>query len=127
MAYIDSTYYTDTFGGQPAASAVELTRLMDRASDMIDVLTDDRAQYYDEYDEATQSAIKKATAYQTEYMVVNGDVYTELPSGSESIGSWSQSGGTSSKADKYSDMTIKILSMTGLCGGALDVGISCGR
>lgn len=128
MSYIDLDYYKTTFVGNDPGDDTELTRYISRASDMIDLYTDFKAQDFDNLETYQQTAIKQATAYQTEYLVENGDVWTESGSAtSEKVGSWSvnKAAGTSGKAQQFSpvaksylmqsDLMQNIIGITGEC------------
>jgi hypothetical protein len=71
MAYIDQEYYTNTFGGI-AIPATDFPALARTASDIID------AAAMRPIVDATDENVKKATAYQTEYLFQQGgtDAYT---------------------------------------------------
>ncbi len=71
MAYIDQTYYTETFGGI-AIPASDFPALARTASDIIDAVA------MRPIVDATDENVMKATAYQTEYLFQQGgaDAYT---------------------------------------------------
>lgn len=114
MPYIDADYYKNTFKGEYPEDEPTLLKLIDRASDKIDELcfllvstelTD--------YHQNIQDLVKKATAYQTEFYVLNGGNEKQ---GVEqvSVGSFSYSGGKSKEKDDTSLTTIKLLNRSGL-------------
>ena len=73
MAYIDSDYYLNTFKGEPVEDP-PLDTYINRASDMIDILTNFLIPCvgFDNLTPFQQDQIKKATAYQVEFYVLNG-------------------------------------------------------
>ena len=77
MAYIDKDYYRNTWKGQAVSDDDELDKLIDRASDIIDFLTMDQIVDITDLTDSDQSAVKKATAAQVEYLVLNPDVHME--------------------------------------------------
>jgi hypothetical protein len=120
MVYITISYYkTDYLGTDPGDDTV-LTRLIARASDMVDLLTARKAQQYDDLYAWQQTAIQKSTAAITEYYVENGDTFNEDNVSSESTGGWSVSlAGGSSK--KLPDMGIAFLEQADLMRANIDV------
>ena len=88
MAYIDSTYYLETYHGVDAGS--DFDRLAERASDDIDMATQYRIVIAD-LAPALLGMVKKAVCAQVEFYIENGDTYNESGSGSESIGKFSHS------------------------------------
>lgn len=96
MAYITIDYYKSDYLGIDPADDTELKRYITRASDYIDLLTDQAIDDPDDLTTAQQKAVKKATAAITEYFVENPDIMNISGGGSESIGSWSSSGAVSS-------------------------------
>jgi len=91
MAYITIDYYKTTYLGNDPGDDTELARLIARAADLVDVMTDNKAQDYDNLPAYQQTAIQKATAYQVEYLVENGDIWADNLTTSEKIGQWSVS------------------------------------
>ena len=95
MAYITLDYYkTDYVGNDPDDDAA-LLRNIARASDMVDLMTDQAFSDITTLETYQQKCVKKATAAFTEYFIENGDVFNEESTASESIGSWSRSSGGS--------------------------------
>jgi len=95
MAYIDKTYYDDTFHGTEIPET-EFTRLADIASDVV----------YDvcilkpKAEDLTDASFKKAVAYQVELLYQQGGIdaivgFSEASQigGSESLGDYSVSAG----------------------------------
>ena len=118
MAYITVEYYKTTFLGTDPGSDSEISRAINRASDIIDLLTGN--QVYDDMDADQQAAMQKATAYQTENLIVNGDTFNEMDNGAEKIGQWSRGGGTGSPR-VISGMARDILGHVGLLFSGMDL------
>lgn len=116
--HIDLDYYKTTFHGRDPGDDDELERLIDRASDIIDILISPRE--FDGLEGAQLSDAKRAVAYQTEFLVENGDVFSEAAGGSEKVGSWSQSGGGDGPA-VISPMVKAVLSKRGLMYSGAEV------
>ena len=93
MAYIDIDYYKNTFVGSDPDDDTLLQKLINRASDQIDM----KARYSidtDEWHSMQEKFIKKATAAQVEFLVENGEVYNNSGSPeSASLGKFSIGGG----------------------------------
>lgn len=95
MAYIDYEYYSETFLGAMVTEP-EFPRLADRASDIIDAIV---MRPVPLSEGVADDRVKKATAYQVEVLAAQGgeDAVTGfaagLNAGSESLGSYSVSGG----------------------------------
>ncbi len=115
---IDLSYYRDTFHGRDASDD-ELTRYISRAQDIVMSIL--APAEYEDYDSLDQAQIDKAVAYQVEYLVENGDVFSETGMGGEKVGGWSVSG-TSGAAPVLSPMVQQILSNKGLVSRAVEVG-----
>jgi hypothetical protein len=111
MAYADLTYYRSTFYGRPCPDDAELTRLLSKASDDIDLYTN-FAFTFSELSLSMQEFIKKSTCAQAENYVINGDGLDSC--NSLSLGSFSISGGTTSQIGSLCDNALKYLSHTGL-------------
>lgn len=100
MAFIDAAYYVNEFKGEPVQGR-KFERLAELASDVIDGLIT-----VDMTDEEKQASanVKKATAYQLEYMSEHGGIdtilgYSDVDISSESLGDYSvSSGGNSGSA-----------------------------
>ena len=113
MAYIDYQYYTGTFLGTLVTEA-DFPRLADRASDIIDAIVQKPVPLTDGEADAN---VKKATAYEVEVLAAQGGEdavsgFAEgLSAGSESLGSYSVSGG--GKSGGSSD-TVTIPSLDGI-------------
>jgi hypothetical protein len=111
MAYIDYTYYTDVYKGVPI-DADTFSRLSERASEIIDQVTNYAIQDFAALPAFTQEQVKKATAAQVEYLYyageisIHGDVF-----GNVKLGDFNYSGGTPSA---ISPAVINYLRPTGL-------------
>ena len=112
MAYIDETYYENTYYGVDAGT--DFARLAARASDDIDMATRYSIVLAD-LDAGQLALVKKATCAQVEFYVQNGDTYNDQAGGSESIGSYSHSGGPV-KAPAVSPRSVAFLEQSGLMG-----------
>lgn len=99
MAFIDAAYYKDEFKGN-AIPETKFDRLAELASDVIDgLITVDMT---DEEKKASVN-VKKATAYQLEFMHEHGGIdtilgYSDVNITSESLGDYSVSTGGSASA-----------------------------
>jgi len=122
MAYIALEYYKTDYVGNDPGDNTELNRYIARASDIIDILTDDNISSIESLTVFQQKCVKKATAAFTEYFVENGDVFSEQASGSESIGSWSQSGASGEKSKMLSKVGLSWLYKSGLVDDSVRVG-----
>ena len=76
MTYIDYTYYTDVYKGVPIPDADTFSRLSERASELIDQVTNYTIQDLAALTTFTQEQVKKATAAQVEYFALAGDSVT---------------------------------------------------
>ena len=90
MAFIDAAYYENEFKGNNVPSN-KFERLAELASDVIDGLITVEMTYEEKQASAN---VKKATAYQLEYMYEHGGVdvvlgYSDLDIASESLGDYS--------------------------------------
>lgn len=125
MAYIDYTYYTETFGGLEIPASV-FPRLADTVSDIINGICDVKP----EGDILTDETFLRANAYGVEFLQQQGGLEAifgrsdaSQSGGSESLGNYSVSaGGTSSGKSgikfwhgiPVSSMLIALLEMLGL-------------
>lgn len=106
MAFIDAAYYKDEFKGN-AIPESKFDRLAELASDVIDgLITVDMT----EEEKKASVNVKKATAYQLEFMFEHGGIdtilgYSDMDITSESLGDYSVSTGGSgtAKVPKTSD------------------------
>lgn len=125
MAYIDADYYRNTFHGSDTSDDL-LAALLERASDIIDVITTNaiqRAGGLTSFPSGTIDTVKKAAAYQTEYFIQNGGLETAnsgqgVASDSLTIGKFSIKQRVTAKQQdsdpRICPMTISILEQTGL-------------
>jgi len=79
VAYIDYTYYTEIFGGEPVPEE-EFPALARQASDIIDALSIRSP-------DAESKLVKQAACYQVEYLCQSGGIAGVVAS--ESLGSYS--------------------------------------
>ncbi|WP_282140315.1 hypothetical protein [Cytobacillus oceanisediminis] len=115
MPYIDQAFYNDVYNGTPM-DAETFNMLEERASDVIDVLTNYRLAGVDlsHESELIRTNVKKAVAAQIEYMYSEGgelSVHGGSPS-SVSIGGFSYTEGSGVKV--VSEMARSYLRPTGL-------------
>lgn len=120
--YITLEYYRNDYMGVPVADDTELTRLIKRASEAIDVLTHYRIPSYgfDKLPPFIQEQIKKATAAQVEFLNQNGELAGSVVEGSGggfTIGKFSESAPSGSAGvrmtDRYALTVIDYLTPTG--------------
>lgn len=116
MAYVDSEYYKNEYGGN-VLSDEDLKQKLSRASDQIDILTYNRivAIGFDNLTSFQQERVKKAVCYQADFIAQYGE-YINMPLSGFSAGDISlsfkpQQGGGNVKT---SDDVINILRSTGL-------------
>lgn len=118
MAYIDYTYYTGVYKGVPIQDADTFSRLSERASELIDQVTNYTIQDLAALPAFAQEQVKKATAAQVEYLVYAGEQVlhgnngmTDVRLGNFSYSVGAQSAGTPSA---ISPAVINYLRPTGL-------------
>lgn len=128
MAYISAKYYMNEFMGTPADD-MELAALIIRASDIIDIITQYRIQNFDSLPARVQSLVKKATAYQVEYLAQNGGLATAnsgqgVAADNVTIGRFSMAQSRTEKQrqtdTRICPMAISCLSSTGLLYRGID-------
>lgn len=131
MAYITPEYYIDEYKGADAGD--ELERYIQRASDMIDQVTNYALAgvEFERLAQFIQDQVKKATAAQVEFYVVQGgpeeaDAGThdagQVRVGSFSYGGRGSGGGASSAGtSRISPTALGFLEPTGLLYRGLDV------
>lgn len=115
MGHITVDYYKTTFLGIDPGDDTVVSRYIERATDIIDLMISPKL--YSELETAEQEAVQKATAYQTEYFIENGDTFSETPGTGEKVGTWSTSGGGSAGKNIsriVSPMVAQVLSRAGL-------------
>lgn len=133
MQYIDYDYYTNTFKGT-ALTQQEFDETIQRACDMIDILTKYRIEEHgwDKIHPRFQEMIKKATAAQVEYIHVNGGVSSMSTSDSDlesvHVGTFSYSTGSGGSVDASqqtgvytNQMVLNYLGGTGLLYSGVNV------
>lgn len=130
MPYITPDYYKNVYKGAQAPSDTDLERYIERASDVIDEVTEYKL-YGGKFealpDGFVKDLVRKATAAQVEFYVIKGGdaaVNAGEDSGMNSVsvgsfsyskGASSNSGGSSSRdAGRISPAALSILTETGL-------------
>jgi hypothetical protein len=113
MAYIDYTFYNDVYRGVPISDADTFSRLAERASNVIDRLTNYQIGDISQRPDWMQTLIKKAVAAQVEYFALVGEqvIHGDTGMGDVHIGNFSYSSGTQSA---ISPAVIDYLRTTGL-------------
>lgn len=108
MAYIDTAYYTETFGGS-AILASEFPRMAEIASDIVDCI----CSFMIPASMLANDKFKRAVCYQTELIYEQGGVdaisglsEASQSGGSESLGDYSVSGGGASNGGSESQFTM---------------------
>lgn len=122
MPYIDVTYYNDMYKGETAPNVKTLEKYIIRSSDVIDQVTGYKLARlnFEEVNHFIREQVKKATAAQVEFYVVNeGDAEInagEQPLNNVSIGSFNYgvSNTSQAKTNRVSPSTITYLNPTGL-------------
>jgi hypothetical protein len=124
MSYITPEYYENEYQGSQPADAADLQRFINRASDIVDQMTDYRLFGKEDWKEGLSelqiALVEKATAAQVEFYVMNGGD-AEVNAGtsdmqSVAIGSFSYSGGGQGemKANRISPSATAFLLSSGL-------------
>lgn len=115
MAYIDYTFYTDVYKGVQI-DADTFSRLAERASDVIDQVTNYQIGDIAQYPEWIQSLVKKAVAAQVEYFALSGDSITHGVSELQNVklGDFSYTLNGNSGAAPISPAVLSYLRQTGL-------------
>ena len=115
MAYVDTTYYKDTFGGTIIPDE-QLNNRLERASDQVDTLTYNRIVSigFDKLTEFQKDKINKAVCLHADFVEQYGD-YIDMPLSGFSAGSTS----VSFNANKINGITttqevLNYLKQTGL-------------
>jgi hypothetical protein len=119
MAYIDETYYNETYKGK-TADAETLAVFLERATDIIDQITNYKIPFsgggFSGLSPFVQEQVRKATAAQTEFLIKYGENGGAEPQ-NVSIGSFSYSGGAAAEGSSDGRTTpavIEYLKPTGL-------------
>jgi hypothetical protein len=113
MAYADSTYYTETYGGTTITDPAELSTQLSRASDDIDSLTFNRILDFDDLTAFQQAKVQKAVCLQADYRYQYGD-YFDLPVDSYSLGDISMTLKKVNGINNTSNHVLQCLKSTGL-------------
>ncbi|PFW65285.1 hypothetical protein [Bacillus sp. AFS075034] len=131
MAYIDADYYNNEYKGTPVPDETLLERLINRASDQIDHITNYKLQGVDldKLAPFIMQQIKKATAAQVEFLAINGETASTVSEGGGgfSVGSYSENGMSAgaqeapSYYDRYAITVVDYLRPTGLLYSGLNV------
>lgn len=116
MAYIDLEYYREEYVGLEVADDATLTRLINRASRDIDLLTQGRIGELSEQPALVQKNVKLATASQVEFLLLNGETASTVSQGSGKfkLGSYSSYGTETSVMGRYSSAIRDYLMPVGL-------------
>ena len=124
--YVDADYYNSTYGGVAISDADFLTKLIKRAERDINVLTQYRITDFSKLTMFQQERVKEAVCAQIEFLSENGELASTVSNsgGSVSIGSYSESGGSSSSSSNeslFADNVKNFLWATGLLYGGIGV------
>ena len=115
MAYIDSAYYMNVWGGVPTD---DFTVLAERASDMIDMLTRFTARDFDSLTDLQKELVQKATCSQVDFFGEFGLNSTQDGGESWTVGKVSVGGSNGStseyKAKGVSALAVSYLEQSGL-------------
>ena len=95
MNLIDSDYYLTDYIGEDPDDLAELEKLICRASDDINAKTGWQITDLSEYALVSQTLVKKATAAQVEFYVLNGEKFNDDGSNNVKIGKFSYGGSAS--------------------------------
>ena len=116
MAYIDLEYYREEYVGLEVADDATLTRLINRASRDIDLITQGRIGELSEQPVLVQKNVKLATASQVEFLLLNGETASTVSQGSSKfrLGSYSSYGSETSVMGRYSSAIRDYLMPVGL-------------
>ncbi|QWI52517.1 hypothetical protein [Bacillus mycoides] len=131
MPYIDVDYYNNDYEGTPVSDVALLNRMIKRASEQIDSVIGYKLQGVD-FDKVApfiRDQVKKATAAQVEFLVINGETSATVSEGGGgfSVGAYSENGtsaGDNTAANFYTQYAIsvtKFLRPTGLLYAGLCV------
>lgn len=128
MPYVDETYYKEEYEGVEVDST-SFSRLSKRASEMIDILINHKltGKDFNEQGAFIKKQIKKATAAQIEYIVLNGEEnsigsggFGQVSAGNFSYGDKAGKESISRAEMMTSQKVTSILSPTGLLYKGLD-------
>lgn len=104
MPYIDFDYYTNTYLGSPVDED-SFPRLAQRASEVVDSVTQYRIKDIDKLPTFVQDQVKKATAAQVEFYQVNGgyESLIEEDFSNVRLGNFNYGGNSTAPSPKQSD------------------------
>lgn len=124
--YVDEPYYNGTYGGIEIEDSAFLSKLIKRAERDINVLTQYRITDFDKLTTFQQDRVKEAVCAQIEYLAENGELSSTVSDsgGSVSIGSYSESSGSSGSNGKkllVAENVTNFLYPTGLLYGGVGV------
>lgn len=120
--YVDADYYNNDYVGVAISDADFLTKLIKRAERDINVLTQYRITDFDKLTTFQQERVKEAVCAQIEFLAENGELSSTVSDsgGSVSIGSYSESSGSSgSNKLLIADNVKNFLYPTGLLYGGV--------
>lgn len=128
MSYITSVYYNNEYEGVSIGDSNELTRLIKRSSEIIDLLTGYKVKKskngIEDFHHFVQDQIKLATSIMTEHYILNGG-YEAVESSNNlsnvSVGSFSYTlNASNGKKVDVPEKAIIVLSSTGLLYAGID-------
>lgn len=123
MPYIDATYYSDEYKGTQPNNPMDIDKNIQRASEMIDMLTHYRLTGSTVYHSSIMDRVKRATAVLTEYYILNGGYEAFAQDGISSAGlgsfNYSVKNGSSGSSNIPSN-AMEILISTGLLYAGID-------
>ncbi len=112
MAYVDYTYYTEDYVGEPV-DETDFPRYEARASEAIDAVTRYQITGIDNLDSFTQGQVKKAVCAQVEYYASNGiNLATDgFLADNFTIGKFSANYGTGQSKNGANTVCVKAISL----------------
>ena len=129
MAYVTPEYYVETYKGVDAHA--DLERLLERASDIIDMATSNKLQIIplENYPDFVQEQVKKAVCSQVEYFISMGG-YETVMTGESEIGNASLGSFSYKEKNENRDRSVALISpsalqylkSTGLLYSGIEVG-----
>lgn len=124
--YVDANYYENDYVGVAISDADFLLKLIKRAERDINVLTQYRITDFDKLTTFQQDRVKEAVCAQIEFLAENGELSSTVSDsgGSVSIGSYSESNGSSGSDGKkllIAENVTNFLYPTGLLYGGIGV------